>query len=165
MCQNRAVIGPMLSASGQLHSGSGTSWHDYRVYDPRLDICSQKKKNISDPGDKHIFSHKHDDVIKWKYFPRHWPFVRGIHRSPVNSPHKGQWRGALVFSLICVWINDWVNNHEAGDLKRYRTHYDAIVMVLQVITRNTYVPARKTMPWLLLSCRQDRCTYLQIHCS
>ena len=39
----------------------------------------------------------------------------GIHRSPVNSPHKGQWRGALMFSLICVWINGWVNNHEAGD--------------------------------------------------
>ena len=39
----------------------------------------------------------HDDVIKWKHFPRYWPFVRGIHRSPVNSPHKGQWRGALVF--------------------------------------------------------------------
>ena len=48
---------------------------------------------------------RHDDVIKWKHFPRHWPFVRGIHRSPVNSPRKGQWRGALVFSLICVWIN------------------------------------------------------------
>ena len=39
----------------------------------------------------------HDDVIKWKYFPRYWPFVRGIYRSPVNSPHKGQWRGALMF--------------------------------------------------------------------
>ena len=44
----------------------------------------------------------HDDVIKWKHFPRYWPFVRGIHRSPVNSPHKGQWRGALMFSLICA---------------------------------------------------------------
>ena len=32
----------------------------------------------------------HDDVIKWKHFPRYWPFVGGIHRSPVNSPHKGQ---------------------------------------------------------------------------
>ena len=29
----------------------------------------------------------HDDVIKWKHFPRYLPFVRGIHRSPVNSPH------------------------------------------------------------------------------
>ena len=57
----------------------------------------------------------HDDVIKWKHFPCYWPFVQGIHRSPVNSPHKGQWRGALMFSLICTWINSWVNNHEAGD--------------------------------------------------
>ena len=70
----------------------------------------------------------HDDVIKWKHFPRNWLFVRGIHRSPVNSPHKGQWRGALMISLICVWINDWVNNREAGDLRRYRDHYDVIVM-------------------------------------
>ena len=70
----------------------------------------------------------HDDVIKWKHFPRNWPFVRGIHWSPVNSPHKGQWRGALMFSLICVWINDWVNNREAGDLRRYLVHYDVIVM-------------------------------------
>ena len=47
---------------------------------------------------------------------------------PVNSPHKGQWRGALMFSLICARINDWVNNREAGDLRRYRGHYDVIVM-------------------------------------
>ena len=72
---------------------------------------------------------QHDDVIKWRHFPRYWPFVRGIHRSPVNSPHKGQWRGALMFSLICVWINVWVNNREAGDLRRHRVHYDVIVMV------------------------------------
>ena len=71
----------------------------------------------------------HDNVIKWKPFPRYFPFVRGIHRSPVNSPHKGQWRGALMFSLICVWINNWVYNREAGDLRRYRAHYDVIVMV------------------------------------
>ena len=71
----------------------------------------------------------HDDVIKWKHFPRYWLFVRGIHRSPVNSPHKGQWRGALMFSLICAWINGWVNNCDAGDLRRRRAHYDVIVMV------------------------------------
>ena len=35
-------------------------------------------------------------------FQRYWPFVWGIHRSPMNSPHKGQWRGALMFSLICA---------------------------------------------------------------
>ena len=70
----------------------------------------------------------HDDVIKWKPFPRYKPFVRGIHRSPMNSPHKGQWRGTLMFSLICAWIKDWVNNREAGDLRRYRAHYDVTVM-------------------------------------
>ena len=69
-----------------------------------------------------------DDVIKWKHFPRYWPFVRGIRRSPVNSPHKGQWRGALMFSLICAWINALVNNREAGDLKRHRAHFDVILM-------------------------------------
>ena len=69
----------------------------------------------------------YDDVIKWKHFPRYWPFVRGIHRSPVNSPHKGQWRGALAFSLFCVWINGWVNNREAGDLRRLSRHYDVTV--------------------------------------
>ena len=79
-----------------------------------------------------IVSSWHDDVIKWKHFPRYWPFVRGIHRSPVNSPHKGQWRGALIFSLICVWINGWVNNQEAGDLRRYRVHYDVSVMTFHV---------------------------------
>ena len=70
----------------------------------------------------------HDDVIKWKHFPRYWPFVRGIHRSPVNSPHKGQWRGALMFSLICAQINDWVKTREAGDLRRRWVHYDVTVM-------------------------------------
>ena len=42
-------------------------------------------------------------------------FCGGIHWSAVNSLHKGQWHGALIFSLICAWINDWVNNREAGD--------------------------------------------------
>ena len=73
----------------------------------------------------------HDDVIKWKTFSRYWPFVRGIHRSPVNSPHKGQSCRALVFSLICAWINGWENNRKAGDLRRNRPHYDATVMTNQ----------------------------------
>ena len=70
----------------------------------------------------------HDDVIKWKHFPRYWPFVRGIHRSPVNSSHKVQWRWALMFSLICARINGWVNNREAGDLRHHQAHCDVIVM-------------------------------------
>ena len=62
------------------------------------------------------------------FFPCYWPFVRGIHRSPVNSPHKGQWCGALMFTLICARINGWVNNRDAGDLRCHHAHCDVIVM-------------------------------------
>ena len=72
-----------------------------------------------------------DDVIKWKHFPRYWTFVRGTRRSPVNSPHEGQWREILVFSVICAWINGWKHNREAGDLRRHRAHYDVNVMTKQ----------------------------------
>ena len=58
-------------------------------------------------------------------FSRYWPFVRGIHRSPVVSPHKGQWRGALMFSLICTRNL----NRDAGDLRRHHAHHDVTVMV------------------------------------
>ena len=82
----------------------------------------------------------HDDVIKWIHFPCYLPFVCGIHRWPVNSPHKGQWRGALMFSLICAWIglNSWVKNREAGDLKRHRAHYGVIVMSWTHIPDDTW---------------------------
>ena len=82
----------------------------------------------------HGWSQKRGDVIKWKHFPRYWLFVPGIHRPSVNSPPKGQWRGALVFSLICARINAWVNNREAGDLRTHRIHYDVIVMHNPLIT-------------------------------
>ena len=81
-----------------------------------------------------ILGQHHDDVIKWQHFPRYWPFVWGIHRSPVNSPHKDQWREALMFCLICARITGWVNNGEAGDLRCHRSHYDVIVMTQQNIT-------------------------------
>ena len=75
-----------------------------------------------------IIGTDHDDVIKWKHFPLNWPFVRGIHWSPGNSPYKGQWHRALMLSLICARINGWVNNSEADDLRRHRAHYDVTVM-------------------------------------
>ena len=84
----------------------------------------------------------HDDVIKWKHFPRYWPFVRGIHRSPMKPPHKGQWHGALMFSLICAWTNGWVNNGEADDLRRHRTHY-----YVMLILHNSSLDCRIN-PWI-----------------
>ena len=85
---------------------------------------------------------RHDDIIKWKHFPCYWPFVQGIHRWPVNPPHKGQWLRALMFSLISAWINGWVTNREAGDLRRNRARYDVTVMAISQevfinFTRNT----------------------------
>ena len=59
---------------------------------------------VAKVGSHHVNLHaSYDDVIKWKRFPRHWPIVRGIHQSPGDSPHKGQRRSALMFSLICAW--------------------------------------------------------------
>ena len=79
-----------------------------------------------------ITEHQLGSFSWWRHqmetFPGYWPFVRGINRSPVNSPHKGRWRGALMFSLICAWMNGWVHNREAGDLRRHRAHYDVIAM-------------------------------------
>ena len=40
---------------------------------------------------------KHDDVIKWKHFPRNWPFVRGIHRSRWIPPQRPVTRSFDVF--------------------------------------------------------------------
>ena len=52
----------------------------------------------------------------------------GIHRSPVNSLHKGQWCTALMFSLICARANGWANNRDSGNLRRHRVHYYVTVM-------------------------------------
>ena len=67
-------------------------------------------------------------------FLHHWPFVRGIHRPPVNSPHKGQWSVALMFSLICTRTYGWANHRYAGDLRCHHTHYEVTVMVTEYLT-------------------------------
>ena len=94
----------------------------YWAREPHAYTCSSRYL------DGQVCGTLHDDSIKWKNFHCHWPFMRGIHQSPVNFPHKGQWRGTLMFSLICAWINGWVNNYEAGDLRHHRAHYDVTVM-------------------------------------
>ena len=73
-----------------------------------------------------LWKDTHDNVIKWK-LPRYWPFVKEIRRSPVNSLHRGQWRGSLMFSLIRAWTKSRVNNCSPGDLQRHRAYYDVIV--------------------------------------
>ena len=93
---------------------------DTKFWYSTRNVCNKVKTILNQQQCPRFY---HDDVIKWKNFPRYWPFVKGIHRQPVNSPYKGQWRGALMLPLICAWINGWANNREAGDLS-----YDVIVM-------------------------------------
>ena len=70
-------------------------------------------------GDYAVFG-SHDGVIKWQQFPRYWPDVLAIQRSPLNSPPKGQWREALIFFFIYAWTNGEANNRDAGDLRLHR---------------------------------------------
>ena len=96
---------------------------------PNVLIWPIRQKNGLAPAERyHTMSTTVDSEQAWW---RHqieifsaWPAI-----CAGNSPHKGQWRGALMFSLICVWIDDWVNNRGAGDLRRYRTHYDVTLML------------------------------------
>ena len=74
----------------------------------------------------HYFCNNVQPGKGWAWW-RHWPFVQGIHRSPVNSPHKDEWRGALIFSLIWAWTQGWANHRDAGDLRRHRAHHDVTV--------------------------------------
>ena len=74
------------------------------------------------------WAHWHDDVIKWEDFPHYWPFVRGIHRSPVNSLQKGQWRWALVVIFYLRKNTRLCKQSRHGDLRRHPAHYDVGVM-------------------------------------
>ena len=67
----------------------------------------------------------HDDVIKWKHFPRYWPFVR---ESTVGFPSQRPVTRGIDISLICAWANAWVNNRDPGDLRRHGAHYDVTVL-------------------------------------
>ena len=131
----------------------------------------------------------HGDVIRWNifrvtgplwgfpsvtsWFPSQKPVTQSL--SPVDSSHKGQWRGALMFSSICAWTSGWANNRGVGDLRRHRAHYDVTVIFvfeeaiyrLPVHRKNRYVvkltcPAcieRRThanlliQSWCVLTCK------------
>ena len=77
----------------------------------------------------YTYSIHDDDVIKWKLFTRDWPFVRGIQRGPMASPHKGPWSESFMFSLICAWTIGRANNRDVCDLRHNRAYYDVTVMI------------------------------------
>ena len=129
MWQCWANTGPIITASVWLCPSSCIQWQVYQAKNLRLIWISLLWEVIFMLKLFMPFSMvPHDYIIKWKHFLRYWPSVWAIHRSSVRSHHKGQWRGSLMFSLICAWVNGWVNSHEAGDLRWHRTYYDVIVM-------------------------------------
>ena len=114
---------------------------------------SCNKFNTNTVSSINVFFQGHDDLIKWRHFPRaffHVPFVQGIHQTPVNFRHKCQWREALMSSWISTWINGQVNNHEAGDLRCHLAHYDVTVM------RQGQNAVLLSLPWLS---KHQHCTH------
>ena len=65
---------------------------------------------------------------------------------PGEFPAQRPVMETLMFSLICVWINDWINNREAADLRCYDAHYDVIVMVRSCLFRWISRLAVSSMP-------------------
>ena len=76
----------------------------------------------------------------WRWIPGwlNWRWREEVGTCPWVSTRKtltlilGQWRGALMFSLVCAWTNGLVNNHDAGDLRRHRSNYDVSVMTVEL---------------------------------
>ena len=119
----RAIMHPVIFTRHRLPSSKGN-------FHGMVDVQSSRKFGSVEIKDYHlhgtfrtlvcfvgvVFSRyycRYDDIIKWQVLPRYLPFLRGIHRSRVNSPHKGQWRRALIFSVICALTDGWVNNRDA----------------------------------------------------
>ena len=89
---------------------------------------------------------------KYQYFVMRW-YSRTMYWWPVDSPHKGQRRGALIFSLIFPWTNGCANNRDAGDLRSYRAHYNVAVMNQVDIWRSAWYPKLRSM--LYCKCSQN----------
>ena len=87
-----------------------------------------------------FFSHSDDSVCK-SVFYRQWCVMMtssngNILRVTGHLSPGPRWiprtKASDAERLICVWINDWVNTREAGDLGRLRAHYDVIVMLFKM---------------------------------
>ena len=69
--------------------------------------------------------------------------------------HKGRWRGTLIFSLICAWTNGWINNRDAGDLRRHRAYYNVVVMT-SILTKKSLQKfahdITAMLPWHVQTC-------------
>ena len=67
-------------------------------------------------------------------------------------------------SSICAWINGWVNNREAGDLRRHRAHYDVIVMY-SVNWAPFWIHLSQSVSKYYTECAKDTLIYILFWCS
>ena len=79
-----------------------------------------------------LYKQTHDDVIRWKHFPRYWPFVRVFTGDRWIPRPKASDTELWCFLFICALINGWVNNCQAGDLRCHRGNYGVTVMSLWI---------------------------------
>ena len=137
----------MTSSNGNISSVTGPLWGESNghlwiplakaVDAERWFFCAWTNRWANHPDADDLRRHRaHYDVTVMHSWWRHQmetfsallAICAGNSPVTVTSPHKGQWRGALMLSLICAWINDWVNNRQAGDFRRHHAHYDVTVM-------------------------------------
>ena len=102
--------------------------------------CDFKNKNLKFRHWLQIFltlsfiHNVHDDASKWNNFPRYWPSVRGTHRSPVNSPHKGPMTPSFEVCFMLGRTKYWANTRLANDLRSHAAHCDVTVMWISYFT-------------------------------
>ena len=122
------------------------------------DITYTYKHYLSERGTKLTSFRKwtgnvHDDVIKWKYFPRYWPFVQGFTGDRWSPRTKASDAELWCFLWPAPWINGWVNNREAGDLRRHRAHCDVIVMLSA--ERRSFCPGLTVLNNVDIACNRE----------
>ena len=103
-------------------------------------------------------------LVLRKHFPRYLLFGRRVHRSPVNFPLTDQWRGAMMFSLICAWTNVWANHQDTGEL-RHHTHYGAAPATMSKLNLQHDWACRFHYSDVIMSVMASQITYDSIVCS
>ena len=102
----------------------------------------------------------HDDVIKWKHFPRYWPFLRGIPGHRWLPRTKASDASFDVFFDL-RWLNGWVNKREPGDLRHHRAHYDVTVMIHHCNMGTGWKTAARWLPQNLIKSLRPSDAYMR----
>ena len=111
---------------GIIRAADASSNNDRKAFVDKIDDLNTPLPHLPSLKNGRHFA---DDIFRCMFWNANRMTSSNGNIFRVTGP-LGQWRGALMFSLICAWINGWVNNREAGDLRRHRTHYDVTVTLI-----------------------------------